>query len=206
MSTFFCSDLHLGHVNMSIKREFNSIEEYHELIIKNWNEKISKKDTVYILGDITNERKHDYNILDALKGIKIVIPGNHDRRQDIQELSKHVHNVSGPILYKSNFWLTHIPIHPSCLGNKINIHGHIHDKLIYHVDNYIDKRYINVCMENINYIPKTLDELMKNYNKCLNCGKIKLIMLINLDDNNIFCNHQCSFNYYKTEKNNVLWV
>ena len=51
---FFTSDLHLGHKNISrlCGRPFESVEEMDEILIDNWNKKIHRCDTVYILGDI----------------------------------------------------------------------------------------------------------------------------------------------------------
>ena len=51
--------------------------------------------------------------------------------------------------------LTHIPIHPGQLNRfDANIHGHIHDRKI------DDKRYVNVSVEQINYTPISLDEVL----------------------------------------------
>jgi len=153
----FISDLHLGHKNMAIHRGFNNEEECDEHLIKQWNSIIkSPKQLVYILGDISMEKSKDYYKLDKLIGRKIVVLGNHDRHQDIRELLKYVENVAGMIDYKG-FILTHCPIHSTELLEKYrgNIHGHNHD-------NYIDNlRYFNVACEQINYQPKTIEELIE---------------------------------------------
>ena len=49
---YFISDLHLFHEN-AIKydhRPFDSIQEMHEEIMKNWNDRVTNGDIVYILG------------------------------------------------------------------------------------------------------------------------------------------------------------
>lgn len=149
MSVFFISDLHLGHENMAIKRGFSCADEMNEHIIGCWNSVVNKKDITYILGDITMERKRDYPLLDLLKGEKIVVLGNHDRRQDVRELLKYVNSIAGMINYKGTHILTHCPIHPSELEYrfKFNIHGHVHENTL------DDIRYINVSCEAINYTP-----------------------------------------------------
>ena len=50
----FISDLHFSHTNL-IKnlRGFDDIREHDNKIIDNWNKVVNKKDTVYIIGDIT---------------------------------------------------------------------------------------------------------------------------------------------------------
>jgi calcineurin-like phosphoesterase family protein len=152
----FIADLHLSHKNMAIHRGFNNYEEHDEHIIKNWNNVVNKRDTVWILGDVTLNKSKPYEILNKLNGIKKVVLGNHDEPQHVPELLKYVNKVAGMIDYKKEFILTHCPIHPSQLDYRYsyNIHGHVHTKSIE------DPRYINVCAEMIDYTPKTLEELL----------------------------------------------
>lgn len=160
MSTYFISDLHLGHENMAIKRGFFCADEMNEYIIKSWNSVVNKKDTVYCLGDLTMERSIFYPLLDRLKGYKKIILGNHDQPQHVPELLTYVNNVSSYKLIKDaeygNILLSHIPIHTQEFEYRLdfNIHGHVH------TNTYEDKRYINVSVEVIDYRPKTLQELL----------------------------------------------
>ena len=150
---YVVSDLHFSHKNMSIKRGFSSVEEHDELIIKKWNEVVTKGDIVYILGDITMEKRSPYVLLSRLKGIKYVALGNHDRRQDIPELLKYVNGVAACFGEKKCI-LTHIPIHPDEMTRfRRNIHGHLHDKRIW------DERYRCVSLEQTDYAPIALDLL-----------------------------------------------
>jgi hypothetical protein len=66
---FVASDPHFGHESMAIKRGFSGAEEHDELIIKNWNAVVSKRDTVYLLGDITMETSKHYHQLTRLNGL-----------------------------------------------------------------------------------------------------------------------------------------
>lgn len=172
----FISDLHLNHRNMAHRRGFETAEEMNEYIIFHWNKVVNKKDITYLLGDVTMERKEGYDILDRLNGLKYVILGNHDRRQDVEALMGHVHSVAGMIDYKRTAILTHAPIHPGELVHryKYNIHGHVHENTITEdyfcrLDNVIKKRpdpkYINVSAEVIGYTPKLLIELIPSYEK-----------------------------------------
>jgi calcineurin-like phosphoesterase family protein len=148
---------------MAIKRGFLNEFEQTERIVEAWNSVVNKRDVTYILGDVTMERKKDYYILDQLNGIKHVILGNHDRRQDVREMLTYVDSVSGMIRYKKDIFLTHCPVHPRELDYRIdhNIHGHIHEHLVM-LNGRPDKRYINVCCEQpkIDYTPKLLNELI----------------------------------------------
>lgn len=156
MKVRFISDLHFGHENLATRlRGFSSAIEHDYYLIEQFNSVVTNsKDITYILGDITME-KPNYAILNKLNGIKHVILGNHDRRQDVTKLLEYVNSVSGMINYKKEFILTHCPIHPSELEYryKYNIHGHVH------ANSLDDDRYINVCAEVLDYKPKTIEEL-----------------------------------------------
>jgi hypothetical protein len=56
--------------------------------------------------------------------IKIAVLGNHDKLH-ISEYAKVFNDVKG-VDSASNFWLTHIPIHPQEIFKRGNIHGHVH--------------------------------------------------------------------------------
>ncbi len=169
----FIADLHLGHLNMAKKRGFETAEEHDEHIISQWNKKVHKRDTVYILGDVTMESSKPYPLLDRMNGLKRVILGNHDMAKDIPELLKYVHSVSGMVRYKG-IWLTHCPVHERELEFRVprNIHGHIHENRImkpkyeyglygdqYYVEDVPDDRYHCVSCEHVDYTPVTLEEL-----------------------------------------------
>ena len=164
MSTVrFIADLHLSHTNMSIRRGFATVEEHDEYIISQWNSVVNKRDVTYILGDITMEKSSPYHLIDRLNGIKHIVLGNHDRRQDTKKLLEYAESVAGMINYKGVI-LTHCPIHPMELEYRfpINIHGHIHGKRVMRTDlpmDVIDERYICVSCEMVDYTPKTLEEL-----------------------------------------------
>jgi len=151
---FVFSDPHFGHEKLAIHRGFSSAKEQDELIIKNWNKTIHKRDTVYLLGDITME-KDNYSILKELNGIINVAQGNHDKPQHTQSLLNHVNKVASCYKLKDCL-LTHIPIHPFEINRfKYNIHGHVH------LNTIKDYRYINVCAEVMDYTPILLDALIK---------------------------------------------
>lgn len=158
MSAYFISDLHFGHENMAIKRGFSCADEMNEHIVKCWNSVISKRDIVFILGDVTMEKVRDYPILNTMKGLKTVVLGNHDQPQHVTELLKYVNKVGGMITYKKTAILTHCPIHPSELEYrfKYNIHGHVHENSLN------DPRYKNVSAEVLNYTPVEFSMLINS--------------------------------------------
>lgn len=58
---YYISDLHLFHEN-AIEfdhRPFTSLQEMHDTILKNWNERVTNGDMVYILGDVSMRGKKE---------------------------------------------------------------------------------------------------------------------------------------------------
>lgn len=154
------ADLHFGHTNLIIHRGFNSVEEHDNLIISNWNKIITKRDVVYILGDICMEKDLYSQYLPKLNGIKNVVLGNHDMPQHMPSLMRYVNKVMGVYDYKGGV-LTHCPVHPIEVQKgryRFNIHGHIHEEVIH------DERYICVSCEQVNYTPVLIEEILNKFN------------------------------------------
>jgi calcineurin-like phosphoesterase family protein len=148
---------------MATRRGFETVEDHDEHVIAQWNSVVSKRDVTYVLGDVTMEKSGSYPLLDRLNGLKHVVLGNHDRRQDVRKLLEHVESVAGMVNYKGVI-LTHCPIHPMELEYRFpkNIHGHIHDNYVRLMGSGLedpDPRYICVSCERVDYVPKTLEEL-----------------------------------------------
>lgn len=138
---YITSDLHFSHINIlkyhSESRPFSSIQEMNETIVKNWNNKVSKEDITYILGDVfmggSLALENNLKYLNALNGSKCLIIGNHDDKfLEHSEFIKcfDIVSYSEMLYYKDKiFTMTHKP--PL---NKIDdtiyyhLHGHTHSK------------------------------------------------------------------------------
>jgi calcineurin-like phosphoesterase family protein len=161
MSTiFFISDLHLGHKNIisfeKLKRPFSCIDEHDQWLIDSWNSVVSKRDCVYVLGDVASNEKC-LSKIGLMKGSKHLILGNHDKL-NLSFYLKHFDRIR-PCFKHKKYWLSHIPIHPGSLRNIKNIHGHIHSKRVMIDNSIVDKNYINVCVEALNGVPISLDQV-----------------------------------------------
>jgi calcineurin-like phosphoesterase family protein len=156
--------LHLGHEAIAKFRGFNTSEEHDEHLIDSWNSVVNKRDLTFILGDITNETKKHYHLLDRLNGRKIAILGNHDLPKHSKELLNHVERIGGLMKYKGIF-LSHCPVHPMELDYRIsrNIHSHLHEKSIMIMNEngelVKDDRYHCVSVEQVNFKPVSLADL-----------------------------------------------
>lgn len=79
--TYFISDTHFGHKNIisSCNRPFKDVEEMNKTLIANWNNVADDGDTIYHLGDVFGfDKTNNAGFIYALKGHKILLPGNHD--------------------------------------------------------------------------------------------------------------------------------
>lgn len=79
---FFTSDLHFGHANVIkySQRPFSSADEMDASLVRNWNDVVTARDTVYIVGDLALKRSAQLiELLHALQGRKHLIFGNHDK-------------------------------------------------------------------------------------------------------------------------------
>lgn len=78
---YFTADTHFGHGNVIRyeNRPFQTVEGMDEALIRNWNQKVSSEDEVFILGDLTLKGPQSANaLLEQLQGRKYLIRGNHD--------------------------------------------------------------------------------------------------------------------------------
>lgn len=179
---FFISDTHFGHANiLNFKRadgtplrSFASVEEMDEHMVDCHNSVVRPQDKVYHLGDVALHKRF-LPILKRLNGHKRLVRGNHDM-EDTKELMNYFEEIYGVRVFaKYGFICSHIPIHPNSLGRwKANVHGHLHSNLVVRqvVDpltdmfhDIPDERYINVSVEQINYTPISMEELIERLPK-----------------------------------------
>ncbi len=137
---FYTSDLHFQHHNLYLsgKRKFSCAEECEELIVNNFNSRIGKQDSLYILGDLTLSANYDdlCEYLNRINGNKIVILGNHDRQKTLQKLKddkviSNWHPWKGVADHGIKCFLTHfVPLEAhSGPEPRLYLHGHVHGTL-----------------------------------------------------------------------------
>lgn len=174
-NTWVISDPHFSHANiLNFKgpdgetplRPFSSVKEMDETLIKNWNDQVSDGDRVYLLGDVAFHPRVFHAIIPRLKGRICLVPGNHEP-PNMRKYFDLFDDVRGYIV-KKGFIMSHIPIHPGSLSRwRLNIHGHTHangveeqygDALL---GKPLDDRYFCACVEQIDYRPKLLSDILK---------------------------------------------
>ena len=160
MAEYLTSDLHLGHRkaaeefkrdNGTPLRPFGSLAETDRQIIERINSTCLPTDTLYILGDIA-WTSQGFGLLSQLNPRLIAVLGNHDR-STIEEYRSVFSEVHGA-LNRHGLLLTHIPVHPSCVGRYgLNVHGHLHSGQILDEGGLPDTRYLCVSVERHDFRP-----------------------------------------------------
>lgn len=172
--TWVYSDPHFYHKNIVKFADYNGnklrpwddADTMTEEMIQWYNDIVADSDRVYILGDVAFTAATMKSAVSRLKGRKVLVPGNHEPTK----MKKYFHlfdDVRGYVV-KKGFIMSHIPIHPNCMGRwQLNIHGHLHsyemrDKVtsdeVFYGDP--DPRYYCACVERTSFRPKLLDEIL----------------------------------------------
>lgn len=158
------SDLHLGHNNIlkysGSLRGGTTSEEHDEWLIDQINSVVKKGDLLYVLGDVAISEEALKKV-SRIRGQKILIRGNHDIYAT-QRYLEYFQQVYGLHSFKGTFWMSHAPVHPQELRDRLNIHGHVHQNSV--MDGPApDPRYINACVEMTFGVPQSLDELFEKW-------------------------------------------
>lgn len=138
-----------------------------KLMLDNWNKVVTRKDTVYHLGDLSMATTSQYsdiaNVLSQLNGKIYLILGNHDNRQLINKLDRDGYiEILSDVGYRKKFnhrvyFLSHYGIDIGGYNQlrdyvketdslpkntTVSIHGHIHE------DDYLETYKFNVSVDN----------------------------------------------------------
>lgn len=163
------SDLHffkemVNGENRSEEKAINKVK----LIINNQNALVKDNDIYIVLGDLGHrdftDKQRLVDEVSKLKGIKILVKGNHDFWED-----GYYRDMGFAIVCDSFRWreylFTHFPMPEKLFsGAKMNIHGHIHGCAY---ENMEAENHIDVCVSSKvhNYRPVDLKTALRNYSR-----------------------------------------
>lgn len=125
MKFFIISDTHFNHAK--IATYCDRPENFTEIVLKRWNERVTPKDTVIHLGDVAiGPREHIEGQIRSLNGRKILVRGNHDLHGSLSWWCDRGFDFACDAMTFRNVLLTH---HPSDVkfGCELNVHGHLHN-------------------------------------------------------------------------------
>ena len=175
---YYISDNHFGHKNVIRfdNRPFADTELMDEVLVHNWNERVTEDDIVYILGDcFWKNEENSVKLIQRLNGHKRLIRGNHDRVHG--RLRFYFESIEKYDEIDDNGRMVILSHYPMLFYNHqhhraIMLYGHVHNTREWH---YVEKwkkelwdaeipcRIINVgcMMEYMKYTPRTLDEILE---------------------------------------------
>lgn len=148
---YFTSDLHLGSDEILTResRPFDNISAFQEYCFTLWNQRLTKKDTLWIIGDFINyngkyllseiEINNVFRSVNQIKAKVILILGNNEQRI-VQEIFHNDYNYFRTYLIQlgfydvkedaylsfgnEHFYLNHFP--SAHVDNCVNLFGHTH--------------------------------------------------------------------------------
>jgi len=127
----------------------------NEVLINNWNQRVSKNDVVIFLGDFIFKEKHKAPyFIEQLNGNITFIKGNHDNNNSLNSRILHlVMNLGDKMLFCTHF--------PKNFNNKfeINLVGHVHEK--WKIRKIYNSYLVNVGVDVWKYNPVDIQEILK---------------------------------------------
>lgn len=171
MKYFIISDTHLNHAK--IKTYCQRPDNFTELIIKRWNERVTPDDTVIHLGDFAIGPKQSIAPqIRLLNGHKILVRGNHDTHGSLGWWMDSGFDFACDGMIFRGLWLTHKPAKFLPERCNLNIHGHLHNIWDgFHVEriktpNKLDKPWQRLfSIEYTNYYPIELNSFLDHPHK-----------------------------------------
>lgn len=179
MAVYFTADLHFNHagvINFD-KRPFTDVDEMNRSMVEYWNARITDKDEVYILGDLSMSKKDTLEFAPKLKGRKYLILGNHDKKfPELRELFEDVFEYKKLHLNKHKIILSHyfIPSYDGQYRGGMMLHGHSHNTKVAEIEEDVKKHYrdngvpcnaYNAGCMYFGYTPATIDEIIGYWKK-----------------------------------------
>ena len=185
--TFFTSDTHFNHANIIrfCNRPFKDVEQMNEVMITNWNNAISKDDTVFHLGDFCLGGAAEWTkILDHLNGKIYLIMGNHDLkniRQGFISRFEHVAMQMRIEIGKKRIYLCHYPFlcfEGSYKDDVWQLFGHVHTRRSNSgIDagrlQYLYPTQYDVGVDNNNFTPVSFGQVKRIIDKQVEQSKEK---------------------------------
>lgn len=153
MAVFFTADTHFGSKRILelSKRPFHDVAEMDNSIIANWNNFVSREDTVYHLGDLGS-----FDRLSRLNGKLFFLPGNYDDIDLIKAIAARGEIVEPNIVITVDghtFQLVHKP-DEALPSQHFFLFGHIHKLQM------VKRNGLNVGVDCHNFAPVSLETVL----------------------------------------------
>lgn len=175
----FISDTHFGHQNIldQCRPQFPDLETMNRVIIDNINARMTRRDTLYIMGDFAYRSKIPVTeYLEAIKPKKVLLIGNHDgdwlRKLSEEEKKRYFVGIHEQYGFKKNgieIHMNHYPLlawnRSHFFGGSFSICGHIHNTVagVQAAELFPQiKCQLNAGVDINGFAPVTFEELVRN--------------------------------------------
>lgn len=166
MTVFFTADLHFCHEKLAINtRPWSTFHEHDAAILENINRTVAKRDTLYILGDVS--WRSPGVLLTRIECDAVhLIWGNHDRAGYAKAFIS-AEDVSEVRIEGDKVWLSHYAhaFWPASHKGSYHLYGHTHAKAEEELDRiWPQRRSMDVGVDNAfrllgEYRPFSWDEI-----------------------------------------------
>lgn len=168
---FITSDTWFGRKQIIdiANRPFSTLNEMNDTLVEKWNEKVSKNDIVFHLGNFAWDPITAENMLSRLNGnIIFCVSDDDDAISLMSEADEAINIIDNDIviLEDRDLVLCHYPLRvwPGKSSGTVHIHGHT---VFSHKTNLTEELRINACCDFWNYAPirfSTLKDLINEQN------------------------------------------
>lgn len=162
---FVTSDTYFGRHNIIklFKRPFSSVYEMNQKLVDNWNQKVSKNDIVYHLGNFAWDPIVASDVLEILHGKIRFIPGNSEDAllnvyksypKGIKLIKEQIHEIS-----EKGLVMSHYPLEDWNGKEFETVHLHGHNPSL---KTDLKKMYrVNCCIDNWGFQPVELEAIFE---------------------------------------------
>ena len=162
-NVFFTADNHFWHrkIIKYCNRPFSSVEEMNDIMIANWNGRVSPYDVIFVVGDFAFGKTSDVDkLLDRLHGKKVLIRGSHDKQSldahgwtDVVSDCEFKHGVL------PNIFMAHHchKVWPKSHYGSWHLFGHSHGGLNEYAET--EGKILDVGVDSHDFAPWSLDEV-----------------------------------------------
>lgn len=152
-NVFYTSDTHFNHDFVAQTRNFDTAEEHDEALIERFNKILTKRDQLWILGDVfMGSVTTGLPLVARLRGVKHLVLGNHDaphprhkkshtQQRRFLEVFESVHQHEQHVINGQKVLLSHYPYKGEHSGREDRdtqwrlpdeglplLHGHVHEE------------------------------------------------------------------------------